>query len=139
MFIDRRGGARGMQLQRGVRYPLAISLRLSLSHPNVSLMCAYVYVCVRVYGERGDFLIFYVRYAGCIRCDSSFMYETTWNFGSCAVSRTRRFLRFLVEQSRIYYFSSRPFAHLHRICKNARIRIAYRDGYLRAAATDTDT
>ncbi|KYM95424.1 hypothetical protein ALC62_13852 [Cyphomyrmex costatus] len=50
MFIDRCGGARGMQLQRDVRYPLAISLRLSLSHPNVSLMCTctciYLYMCV---------------------------------------------------------------------------------------------
>ncbi|KYM84997.1 hypothetical protein ALC53_04785 [Atta colombica] len=44
MFIDRCSGTRGIWLQRGVRYPLAISLRLPLSHPNVSLMCAYVYV-----------------------------------------------------------------------------------------------
>ncbi|EGI68102.1 hypothetical protein G5I_03196 [Acromyrmex echinatior] len=48
MFIDRCSGARGIQLQRGVRYPLAISLRLPLSHPNVSLMCTYGYVYMYV-------------------------------------------------------------------------------------------
>ena len=61
MFIDRCSGTRGIWLQRGVRYPLAISLRLPLSHPNVSLMCAYVYVymyiCVCVCMA---FLIFHV-------------------------------------------------------------------------------
>lgn len=133
MFIDRCSGARGIRLQRGVRYPLAISLRLSLSHPNVSLMCAYVYVhiyicvcvCVCV-----AFLIFHVRALRSMKHPTRF-FNRVRNYVELSVLILYAKISAISceERSRIvppFFLSvSASASYLHCIPKNARLARSY--------------